>query len=54
MLGVHSLDFFLGKSRFYIIGQGLDFMEVVPTPPSYTELDKEIQRKDAELKKSKN
>lgn len=54
VLGVHSLDFFLGKSRFYIIGQGLDFMEVVPTPPSYTELDKEIQRKDAELKKSKN
>jgi hypothetical protein len=54
VLGFHSVDFFLGKSRFYILGQGLDFMEVVPPPPSFTELDKEIQERDKELKKAGN
>ena len=53
VLGLHSLDFFLGKSRFYVIGQGLDFMEIVPKPPSFIQLDREIQRMDAELKKSR-
>ena len=50
VLGLHSVDFYFGKSRLYFVGQGLDFMEIVPKAPSYSELDKEIQKKDAELK----
>ena len=50
VLGLHSVDTYFGKSRFYIVGQGLDFMEIVPKPPSYAQLDAEIQKKDAKLK----
>lgn len=53
VLGLHSVDAYFGKSRFYIVGQGLDFMEIVPRPPSYSELDAEIQKKDAALREKR-
>ena len=53
VLGLHSVDMYFGKSRFYLVGQGLDFMEIVPKAPSYSELEKEIQKKDADLREKR-
>jgi len=53
VLGIHSIDMFLGKSRLYAIGQGVDFMEIFPKPPSVLQAEREIQRKEEELKHMK-
>lgn len=53
VLGFHSIELFLGKSRLYAIGQGVDFMEIFPKPPSILAAQQEIQRKEEEIKNMK-
>lgn len=52
-LGLHGIDIFLGKSRFTVITQGLDLMDIFPKPPSMTSVFKRCSEIELELNEKK-